>query len=103
MVLLAAAEFLATLGVTTFQIQQVSLRQAVTPHHLQGRVNATMRLLIDGGAPLGALLGGALGEAVGLRMTLVLGAVGMLLAVPWIVMSPLRSLRELPESADAGA
>ena len=49
-----------------------------------------------GSQPLGALLGGALATALGLRAALVAGSVGMLAAVAWAAMSPLRSVRDIP-------
>src|SRR5690606_13238203 len=53
-------------GRTVFTITQLSLRQSITPDDMQGRVAATMRVAVVGTIPLGALLGGVLGEAVGL-------------------------------------
>jgi MFS family permease len=60
----------------------VSLRQRISPDHLLGRVNAGYRLLAWGSMPLGALLGGILGELFGLRAVFLLAAGGQLLAVP---------------------
>lgn len=42
------------------------MRQAITPPHLLGQVNATRRVTVFGVQPIGALLGGAFGEAAGL-------------------------------------
>src|SRR3712207_3057148 len=64
---LLAAQLLATVAGPMTAINQLSLRQAITPLHLQGRVNATMRVIALGTAPLGALLAGGLGELIGLR------------------------------------
>ena len=69
---------------------QVSLRQAIVPDRLQGRMNATMRFAVWGTLPLGALLGGALGEAIGLRPVLALGVLGVLLGSLCVLLSPLR-------------
>ena len=93
---LMAAQFFFGLGLTIFNIGQVSVRQAVTPDHLQGRMNATMSFIAAGSVPLGGLLGGGLGEMIGLRPTLVLAALGEMLAVLWLILSPIRSLREQP-------
>jgi MFS family permease len=94
--LLIVAQFCFGLGLTMYNIGQVSLRQAVTPDALQGRMNGTMYVIAMGSVPLGGLLGGALGEMIGLRATLVVAAVGEIVAVAWLVFSPLRSLREQP-------
>jgi hypothetical protein len=61
---------------------------------LRGRVNATMRCLVWGTMPLGALAGGALGEVIGLRTTIVVAGKGMLLACVWVVVSPVWRLRQ---------
>lgn len=79
-----------------YNVNQVSLRQAMTPPHLLGRVGATMRFLVYGAIPVGALLGGALGNLVGLRPTLVVGALGMLTACLWLRFSPVWCLRDVP-------
>ena len=82
-----------------YNINQVSLRQAITPDRVQGRMNASMRFLVWGTIPIGALLGGGLGEAFGLRPTLLAMAACGLLAPLWIAFSPVRALRVQPASA----
>ena len=59
--ILLVSLFLQGLQGTIYNITQVSLRQAIVPDRLQGRMNATMRFIVWGTVPLGALLGGALG------------------------------------------
>jgi predicted MFS family arabinose efflux permease len=81
---------------TVYQINQVSLRQAITPERLLGRVNASMEFLRLGATLAGSLLGGLLGEEIGVRATLFLGAFGTLLSTLWLVLSPLRALRAAP-------
>jgi MFS family permease len=95
---LMSAQFLFGLGLVVFNAGQVSLRQAVTPDELQGRMNATMSFLAGAAVPLGGLLGGVLGEAIGLRPTLFLAALGEILSVLWLLLSPMRSQREQPVS-----
>jgi MFS family permease len=99
---LIAAQFFFGLGLVIFRIGQVSLRQAVTPDPLQGRMNATMSFITWGLVPLGGLLGGGLGQAMGLRPTLLLAAGGELLATLWLLLSPIRSLREQPVNLASG-
>ncbi|HET7486915.1 MAG TPA: MFS transporter [Acidimicrobiales bacterium] len=50
-----------------WNITTVSFRQRVTPDHLLGRVNSAYRLLAWGTRPLGAALGGVLGQWLGVR------------------------------------
>lgn len=94
--LLVAAQFITAFGSPIYNINQVSLRQVITPDHLLGRMNATMRFIVWGTLPIGALIGGALGTAIGLRPTLIVGATGELFAFLWVFFSPVRMLREQP-------
>jgi hypothetical protein len=55
-----------------------------------------MSFIVWGIVPLGGLLGGGLGETIGLRLTLLLAALGEILAVLWLLFSPMRSLQEQP-------
>ena len=82
----------------TYNITQVSLRQAITPERLQGRMNAAMRWIVWGTIPLGLLLGGAIGQWIGLRTALWVGAIGSLPTFLWVLLSPVRSIRDMPES-----
>jgi MFS family permease len=92
----AAALFLAGAGATAANIQILSLRQAMTPHHLLGRVNAGYRFLCWGPLPLGALIGGFLAGEIGLHATLSVTAVGFVLALAWVVFSPVPRLTDFP-------
>jgi len=85
-------------GLTTvvYNVNQVSLRQAITPDRLQGRVSATFRVIVWGVSPIGAVVGGLLGEVIGLRATLLVGAIGVFLEFGWLLFSPVRLLRQLP-------
>jgi MFS family permease len=95
--ILLVAQFLFGLGLTVFSVGQVSVRQAATPDRLQGRMNATIGFVAAGLMPIGALLGGGLGETIGLRPALFLAALGEICSVAWLLFSPLRSLREQAE------
>lgn len=86
----AVGVFVPTMGVLVYNVAQVSLRQSVCPDRLMGRMNASIRFLAWGAMPLGALLGGALAEWVGVRGGLWVASVGMVLAVGWVLVSPLR-------------
>lgn len=94
---LVAAQLLFGFSVVVYNIVQVSYRQAICPPRLQGRMNSVMRFMVWGTIPLGALLGGALATWIGLRETIFVGAIGGGLAFLWIVFSPQRHLREMPE------
>lgn len=95
---LTMAFLLQGLGAGLFFLTHISLRQSVTPESLLARVISTMRFLAVAATPLGALLGGVLGEAIGLRATIAWVAVGgIALSATAILYSPLRQLKEIPE------
>jgi MFS family permease len=79
-----------------YNVAQVSYRQAVCPPRLLGRMNAAVRWIVWGTMPLGGILGGALGTAIGIRPTLWIGIVGSWAAGFWVLFSPLRRMRDLP-------
>jgi MFS family permease len=95
-----AAQAISSLGVPIYNITQVSFRQAITPERIQGRMNSVMRFVVWGVMPLGSLLGGALASWVSLRFAIWVGAIGMSLAVLPVLLSPVRTLREMPEPVE---
>lgn len=94
---LMAAQLVGDMLQTVYAINEVSVRQSITPDRLLGRTNASIQMLSAGIGPVGALAAGVLGESIGLRPTLTIAAVGGLLAILWLVFSPVRSL-SLPVS-----
>ena len=94
--MVVASEFAQWMMIVIYYVNAVSVRQAIAPHRLLGRVNATMRFLARGAFPIGSLLGGGLGVAIGVPLTLVVAACGLLLAVVWLLRSPVPSLRAMP-------
>ncbi len=90
-------------GAVLVFINFLALRQAVTPAPLLGRMTSTMRWLILLPAGPGALLGGWLGEHVGLRAALLFaGGSALLLAVVAWQVPAIRSVRRLPALDDQG-
>jgi MFS family permease len=81
-------------------ILQVSTRQRVCPPELQGRVSATMSFVSWGAAPLGSLLGGALGTAFGLHATLWIAGLATLAGTAFLYFSPFRTLRTVTATVD---
>jgi predicted MFS family arabinose efflux permease len=100
LVFVAAAIFLGSFGGSVYNINQVSLRQAITPERMQGRMNATMRFIVWGTIPLGAILGGFLGGAIGLHETSWVGAIGGVFSFVPVLLSRVRSLKEMPGPDD---
>ncbi|MGW4894820.1 MFS transporter [Kitasatospora sp. NPDC004240] len=97
-VLFAVGSAVVLFGAVVYNIAQVSFRQSVCPPDLLGRMNATMRFLVWGTLPLGALLGGALADAAGPRTALWVCAAGTLLMPVPLLFSPLRGMRDLPSA-----
>jgi MFS family permease len=96
-VLIVAGELLVSSGAVAYNINQVSLRQALCPLSLQGRMNASVRFMVWGTMPIGALMGGVLGTAIGLRATLWVAAGGSLTAFLWILFSPVPKVLTIPD------
>jgi MFS family permease len=98
---LLVGHFVMSWAVVVYNITQVSFRQRLCPRPLLGRMNASIRFLVWGPMPVGALLGGVLGQELGIVPTLwVLSALTLVAAFP-VLVSPLISMRELPRELDA--
>jgi hypothetical protein len=92
----AGGLFMSSFGVVVYNIVQVSFRQRLCPPQLLGRMNASVRFLVSGVLPFGALAGGALGSVIGLRTSLWVAMGGEVAAGGWLVASPLRRAKEFP-------
>jgi MFS family permease len=99
-VFLIVAIFFGAWGGVMYNVTQVGLRQAITPQRMQGRMNATMRFMVWGTIPIGAFVGGVLGNTIGLRPTLWIGTAGLSLAFVPVALSPVRKLKEIPPPID---
>lgn len=98
MLLLAGANLLTGISGEIWAINNLSLRQHITPDHLLGRTKATMRIVAFSTAPLAALAGGALGDAIGLRPTLFVSSCFPFLSALVLALSPVRRVRALGEA-----
>jgi MFS family permease len=96
--LLFVASVIGSFCNPVYNINQVSLRQTITPDRVQGRMNATVRTVIWGTMPIGALIGGVVGNMYGLLPAMYLGIVVWILSGFWILIGPVR-LREQPQPA----
>jgi MFS family permease len=88
--ILAANELLGGVAVMVFDVNAMTLAQLATPAEMLGRMGATMGFVTQGAKPLGALLGGVLGELMGLHGALWVAGAGGTLTVLWTWFSPLR-------------
>jgi MFS family permease len=83
-----------------YNVAQISYRQAICPPRLMGRMNAAVRWIVWGTMPVGALIGGALGSAIGVRPTLWIALAGSWAAGFWVYFSPLRRMRDVPRAQE---
>jgi MFS family permease len=97
---LVAGGIVGGFSAVAYNVNQVGLRQAITPDRMLGRMNATMRLIVWGTIPIGATIGGILGATIGLESALWVSAIGSLLGVLPVLLSPVRTLREIPAAAE---
>jgi MFS family permease len=96
--LLVLSAAVGELGQIVYAITSVTARQRIVPERLLGRVNATMRFLLMGLFPLGALIGGVLGTLIGPRLTLLVATALILLS--WLpVYYALEGTRDIGETS----
>ena len=96
--MLFGAEFLSGFGVMVLDISIGSIFAAVIPDTVRSRVSGAFSAINYGTRPLGALLGGLLGSAAGLRPALWVAVIGGVVGAALLVPSPLPRFR-LPEAA----
>jgi MFS family permease len=93
---LVVAQLLLSFAMVTYNVMVVSFRQALCPERMQGRMNSVMRFIVWGTIPLGNLAGGAIATTYSLRTAILVGAIGGGLAFLWLLLSPMRNVREIP-------
>ncbi|MBV9354779.1 MAG: MFS transporter, partial [Chloroflexi bacterium] len=98
-VLIGAQQLFDAAG-TMAEILQRALVQGLSPTRLLGRVSAGLHLVSWTGMLAGSMLGGLLGETIGLRETLLIGALAALPSALWLVCSPIASIRTLSGGRD---
>jgi predicted MFS family arabinose efflux permease len=100
-VILGLSMFLLGLARSVFNITQVSLRVAITPDRMHGRLNATMRFVMWAVTPAGALAGGLLASTtLGLEGTLTIAGIGVLAATLLFLAPGLRTIGAMPTSVE---
>jgi len=100
MAILVVSEFLSGFGVMMMDITVGSMQTAVIPEKLLARVAGAKRTVNYGIRPVGALLGGALGTAIGVRPTLWIATVGALAGLLWILPTSIPKLHDLPDQPE---
>jgi MFS family permease len=92
--MLLSGEFLAGIGVMIFDVNQNSVLALAFPDALRSRLVGAYRFVNYGTRPVGALLGGVLGGAIGLRETMWISVAGSSLGVVFLLFSPMPGMRE---------
>lgn len=100
--ILVASGFIGGFGGVVYNINQVTLRQAITPERMQGRMNATMRFMVWGTIPIGSIVGGVLATIIGVREAVIVGGIGACFAFVPLLFSPVKSLERIPTQAGPG-
>ena len=95
--MLIASSALGGFSNVVYNITQISFRQAITPPGMQGRMNATMRFIVWGTIPIGAIIGGALATSIGIHQAIWVGAILGLTPFLFVLLSPVRRLKEMPQ------
>jgi predicted MFS family arabinose efflux permease len=83
-----------------FDTNANSMTALAVPQRLRARIAGASRVFNYGTRPFGALLGGVLAGAAGIRPTLLFAAIGAALSVVWLLASPIAGTRELKEALD---
>ena len=96
MVLLTASWFGHGFGISIWNVNTITMRQALTPPRVLARMNATYRMLLFGALPAGALIGGVLGSGLGLWPAMVVSVLVLTVPILWIFFSPIFRLTEMP-------
>ena len=96
MAILMCAQAFYGFNLLVFNVNTLTLRQVITPHHLLGRMNASYRMVLFGTGPIGAIIGGWLATVVGLRTALVITAIVLTSPILWTLYSPVFRLKTMP-------
>jgi len=94
--MLFIAQFVGDILVEIYLIGEISLRQSIIPSHLLGRANASMQFFTRGVGPIGALVAGfGIVPLVGIRIALLIGVLGVILAGLCLLFSPIRRIEKI--------
>ena len=99
--MLFTAELISGAGLMMLDIFAGVISAAVVPPEMRARVSGGFMVVNYGVRPLGTTLGGVLGTAIGVHTTLWIATVGSVAGVLWLLPSPIRTIREVPDQATA--
>jgi MFS family permease len=96
LIVLTSAFVVYTFSLVIYNVNTMTLRQVVTPRDVLARMNASYRMVLFGTIPLGALLGGALAQELGLRPAMAITALLLTSPAAWTLFSPVYRLKAMP-------
>jgi MFS family permease len=96
MAILAGTQAFYGFNLLVFNVNTLTLRQRITPNRLLGRMNASYRMVLFGLGPIGAILGGLLGQVAGVGTAMVITALLLTTPALWVLFSPVFRLRDMP-------
>jgi MFS family permease len=88
-------------GIGMWNVNTITLRQVLTPMRLLARMNATYRMVLFGALPVGAMLAGLLGDAVGYGRATLISVIALTTPMAWLTFSPVFRLKQLPAGPDS--
>lgn len=98
--LVVASETVAWFGLQVYNVNRFSLRQALTPNHLMGRVASSSMTIFGGAQLVGSLLGGVIGQVLSVHAALFVSVAVMLVSVWWVWDSPIPGIVTMPDGPD---
>lgn len=101
--LVVVSETTAWFGLQIFNVNRFSLRQALTPNHLMGRVASSSMTIFGGAQLIGSLAGGIIGQVFSVHIALYVSVGVMFLAAWWVLDSPVPGIDEMPEGPETAA
>lgn len=99
-VFLFTAEFVSGLGLMLLDILAGTIQAGIIPPGLRSRVSGAFMLVNYGVRPVGTTLAGILGTTIGVHNTIWVGTGGALLGMAFLLPSPIRQLKDVPEAAE---
>jgi predicted MFS family arabinose efflux permease len=99
--MLFTAELLSGVGLMLLDILAGSIMAGIVPPQMRSRVSGAFMVVNYGVRPLGTTLGGILGATLGVHPTLWIATIGALAGMLFLLPSPLRTMRDVPDEAAA--
>lgn len=87
-----------SIGVPLYNVNLASLRQAITPNGLLGRVNSVSQVFGRGGVPIGSTIGAIIASVISPRTAVIIAGIGGLLAILPALKSSVVSIKSISDA-----